>query len=104
MKNYEYVSVDNGITEDVTILVGTAAEVKSVYKALLRSNFFEPEFSNFPAFNPVNKYGIKIDGNKMQILSANTVLEYFLDSEGLMMLLSDCGDCTPRRGRVTIDE
>lgn len=70
--------------EETILIIGTAREIRSLYKAMLKREFY-PVFSDFPKFNDSKLYGIAYQGSAdsfedgFRVVSERTCLEMILE-------------------------
>ena len=68
-----------GVENDI-IYVGTAREIRSLYKNLVKRKIAYPIFTDFPVFNPYKMYGLEIGENgDMMVINSDTILTLLLD-------------------------
>ena len=88
MKTYNYEILDTISMEwsFETVIVGTASEIRPIYKAFVRAfnagcrTSLVPTFCNFPRFVEGKYYGISIgDDGYFQIINENTLVSMFLN-------------------------
>lgn len=87
---------DLDIWERAVLIVGTAEEIKPVYKSMHRnmkreeSNFTQ-EFCGSPHFRPHKCYGLMFTGNGcgklVTVLTADTVIRYLTDNDTIIRKL-----------------
>lgn len=65
----------------ITLYVGTTKEISKRFHQLDEAGIYEYGFCQKPIFKPDRMYGLWLDNNEgsMEVLNANTVLEYFVD-------------------------
>lgn len=74
------------LRNDETLVVGTAREIKSLYKNMVKRDFF-PLFTNEPKFNMCKMYGISYSGgatdysNGIMVVNENTICELLANGE-----------------------
>lgn len=84
MKKYNNV-MDINTENEFTLYVGTADEIKSLYKALYKKSKYYPYYSynkdNFPKFNSYKIYGLDINNKReYSIVSQELTIEYLIDN------------------------
>ena len=88
MKTYSYEILDTVSMEwsFKSVIVGTASEIRPIYKAFVRAfnagcrTSLVPTFCNFPHFVEGRYYGISIgDDGYFQIINENTLVGMFLN-------------------------
>ena len=77
--------------ENIALYVGTAPEIKALYRALNKRSSFAPCFSDFPKFNSERVYGIHLYVEKcpwgyeprMSIMGEDVVLRTLAELSGI---------------------
>ena len=84
--NYEIFDSVNEEFSSETVIVGTASEIRPVYKAFVRAfnagcrTSLIPTFCDFPRFVEDRYYGISIgDDGYFQIVNENTLVSMFMN-------------------------
>lgn len=86
MYNYEIIDTIDEEYSSESVIVGTASEIRPVYKAFVRAfnagcrTSLIPTFLNFPHFMEDRYYGISIgDDGYFQIINENTLISMFVE-------------------------